>query len=77
MGQWRDHVIRQGDGSGGWITHPVKRQELKDPKAGFEWVERGPDYDTTYSLFDIPAHLVALHTLKGDFEEADRLSREL
>ena len=50
---------------------------LKDPQAGFEWIERSPDYHTTYSLFDIPSHLVALHTLHGNFEEAARILGEL
>ena len=50
---------------------------LKDPNAGFNWVGRGSDYQTTYSLFDIPAHMVALHTLKGDFDEADRILEDL
>ena len=46
---------------------------LKDPLPGLEWIERGPDYGTTYSLFDIPAHLIALHTLTGRFDEASRV----
>ena len=50
---------------------------LKDPRAGLGWVERGPDYHTTYSLFDIPSHLVALHALKGELEEANRILSEL
>ncbi|MCZ6614372.1 MAG: AAA family ATPase, partial [Chloroflexi bacterium] len=28
---------------------------LKDPRAGLDWVGRGSDYQTTYSLFDIPS----------------------
>ncbi len=50
---------------------------LKDPGAGLDWVRRGPDYDTTYSQFDIPAHLVALHTLEGEFEKAGQVLEEL
>ena len=50
---------------------------LKDPSAGLGWVGRGPDYHTTYSLFDIPSHLVALHALKGEFDEASRILEEL
>ena len=46
---------------------------LKDPRSGLDWVQRGPAYDTTYSLFDISAHLVALHTLDGEFEKAGRV----
>ena len=46
---------------------------LKDSKVGHDWVGRGPDYDTMYSLFDIPAHLVALHSLQGEFEKANRM----
>ena len=50
---------------------------LKDPKAGLDWVERGPDNYTTYSLFDIPSHLVALHALKGQFDKASQIVEEL
>ena len=50
---------------------------LKNPNAGLDWVGRGPDYHTTYSLFDIPAHLVALHALKGEFDEASRILEDL
>ena len=39
---------------------------LKDPRTGLGWVERGTDYVTTYSLFDTPAHLVAIQTLQGN-----------
>ena len=50
---------------------------LKDPRAGFGWAERGPDYGTTYSLFDIPSHLVALFALRGQFDDASRVLGEL
>ncbi|MCH7622274.1 MAG: hypothetical protein IH870_10290 [Chloroflexi bacterium] len=50
---------------------------LKDPNAGLGWIARGPDYHTTYSLFDIPAHLVALYALKGEFDEASSVLEEL
>ena len=50
---------------------------LKDPRTGLGWVERGTDYVTTYSLFDTPAHLVAIQTLQGKFDEASRMLEEL
>ncbi len=50
---------------------------LRDPVAGLEWADRGPDYGTTYSLFDIPSHLVALYALKGELEDASRTLRDL
>lgn len=50
---------------------------LKNPTAGFAWIDREPDYRTTYSLFDIPSHSVALHALRGDFEEASLVLEEL
>jgi tetratricopeptide (TPR) repeat protein len=50
---------------------------MKDPITGFDWTGRGSDYDTTYSLFDIPAHQVAFHALKGEFDDANRALREL
>lgn len=50
---------------------------LKDPDSGLEWVGRGIDYHTTHSLFDIPVNLVALHSLKGEFDEASRILGEL
>ncbi len=49
----------------------------KDPRTGIEWVNRGPRYETTYSLFDIPAHLVAFHALAGEFDEAEKHLDEL
>ena len=50
---------------------------LKDPQAGLSWVDRGPDYHKTYSLFDIPSHLVALHALNGELGEDGRILGEL
>lgn len=50
---------------------------LKDPGTGFEWVNRRPAYDTTYSLFDIPAHLVAFHAFRGEFGKAEQQLEEL
>ena len=50
---------------------------LKDPEVGLHWINRGPDYSTTYSLFDIPAHLVAIHALKGEFDQATQTLEEL
>jgi hypothetical protein len=30
---WQEHLIRQGDGHGGWVTRPAQRQVLKYPDA--------------------------------------------
>jgi len=32
-GDWQEHRIRQGDGQGGWVTRPARRQALKHPDA--------------------------------------------
>ncbi len=50
---------------------------LKDPKTGTEWIDRRPEYSTTYSLFDIPAHQVAFHAFRGEFKEAELRLDEL
>lgn len=44
----------------------------KDPMTGIGWVNRSPQFDTTYSLFDSPVHLVAFHGLAGEFDEAQQ-----
>ncbi|MDP6495554.1 MAG: tetratricopeptide repeat protein [Dehalococcoidia bacterium] len=50
---------------------------LKDPRVGLDWVRRGPDYQTTCSLFDNPSHLVAIHALMGEFDQASQVLEEL
>src|SRR5207253_3526716 len=32
---WQEHRIRQGDGRGGWLTRPARRQVLKHPDSHF------------------------------------------
>lgn len=34
-GEWQEHRVRQGDGQGGWIIRPARRQVLNHPDSNF------------------------------------------
>jgi predicted ATPase/DNA-binding CsgD family transcriptional regulator len=47
------------------------------PRFGLDWAARPPDFGTHHSASFIPAALVGIHALMGNFVEAERILREL